>query len=211
AWKARQAEAARERAAHDRRVRAEQSAAARAVIAEEYRRSRSHPLFSLVAIGAALVAGAVSALLVVGTGEWTTTATQIGLAVALGVLGLAVVINGLAGKRQGGAGGMAWLVALALLVTSWGGLGGIGTVSIAGGSAWAPNYADDRVWAHNQVSGDIDIDLTDYFDGVDATADDPDGRVSIRLVSGTTTMVVPADARTVLRLTVVSGSIRTDQ
>src|SRR5690606_35785645 len=92
AWKARQAEAARERAAHDRRLRAEQSAAARAVIAEDYRRSRSHPLFSLVAIGIALVAGAVSALLVVGTGDWTTTATQIGLAVALGVLGLAVVI-----------------------------------------------------------------------------------------------------------------------
>src|SRR5690606_34002852 len=75
-WKARQAEAARERAAHDRRARAEQAAAARADLAEQYRRTRSHPLFSLVAIGVALVAGAASALLAVGTGEWTSTATQ---------------------------------------------------------------------------------------------------------------------------------------
>src|SRR5690606_25159077 len=211
AWKARQAEAARERAAHDRRVRAEQSAAARAVIAEEYRRSRSHPLFSLVAIGAALVAGAVSALLVVGTGEWSSTATQVGLAVALGVLGLAVVINGLMGKRQGGAGGMAWLVALALLFTSWGGLAGIGGLSVAGGSAWAPHYSDEPTFAHTQISGDVDLNLADYFEGAEVTAADPDGRVTIRVISGSANIQLPADARSVLRLSVISGSINTDK
>ncbi|HRN30091.1 MAG TPA: hypothetical protein PK890_10390, partial [Terrimesophilobacter sp.] len=211
AWKAQQAKAARERAAHDRRVRAEQSAAQRTELAEQYRRTRSHPLFSLVAIGVALVAGAASALYVVGSGEWTSHATQIGLAVTLGVLGLAVVINGLMGKRQGGAGGMAWLVAFALLFTSWGGFGGIGSFGLAGGSAWAPHYSDDRTFAHTQVSGDVDVNLTDYFEGADATSSSPDGRVTIRVVSGEVNVVVPADARTVLRMSVVSGSINTDQ
>src|SRR5690606_7460327 len=117
----------------------------------------SHPLFSLVAIGVALVAGAASALWVVGSGEWTTTATLIGLSVALGVLGLAVIVNGLMGKREGGAGGMAWLVAFAMIVTSWGGFGGIGGFGLAGGSAWAPQYSDDRTFAHTQISGDVEV------------------------------------------------------
>lgn len=211
AWKAQQAQAARERAAHERRLRAEQSAAARAALTEEYRRSRSHPLFSLVAIGVALVAGALSSLLVVGSGEWTSTATQVGLAVALGVLGLAVVVNGLAGKRQGGAGGMAWLVAFALLLTSWGGFAGIGGVSVAGGSAWAPHYIDEPRFAHTQISGDVDLNLADYFEGADASSADPDGRVTIRVISGSANIQVPADARTVLRLSVISGTISTDQ
>ncbi|HRQ00956.1 MAG TPA: hypothetical protein PK781_10955, partial [Terrimesophilobacter sp.] len=36
-------------------------------------------------------------------------------------------------------------------------------------------------------------------------------RVTIRVVSGEVNVVVPADARTVLRMSVVSGSINTDQ
>lgn len=210
-WKAQQAQAARERAEHDRRARAEQSAAYRATVAEEYRRSRSHPLFSLVAIGVALVAGAASALWVVGSGDWTRTATLVGLSVALGVLGLAVVINGLAGKRQGGAGGMAWLVAFALLVTSIGGIGGVGSVALRGEHHWSPSYAADHSATHNQISGTVDLNLTDYFDGAPATAQGRDGHVTLRIISGDANIIVPADARTTVHASVVSGAIRTDE
>lgn len=211
AWKAQQAEVARERAAHERRVRAEQAAAQRTELAEQYRRTRSHPLFSLVAIGVALVAGAVSALVVVGAGDWSTAATQVGLAVALGVLGLAVIINGLMGKRQGGAGGMAWLVAFALLVTSIGGIGGVGSVGIRGEQNLAPSYADSSTFAHNQISGIVNLDLTDYFDGSPATAQGRDGRVTLRLVSGDANIIVPADARTIVHASVVSGTIQNEE
>lgn len=211
AWKAEQAAAARERAAHDRRVRAEQAAAQRTLVAEHYRRTRSHPLFSLVAIGVSLVAGAASALYVVGAGEWTTAATQIGLSVALGVLGLAVVINGLMGKRQGGAGGMAWLVAFALLITSWGGFGGIGSVSITGDRDWSPRYVDDRSVTQTHIAGDVNLDLSDYFVGAPAATQNREGRVTLRIISGDANVVVPANARTRVHVSVVNGTIRSEE
>lgn len=211
AWKAHQATSAQERAAQERRLRAEQSAAQRTALAEEYRRTHPHPLFSLIMIGVALVAGAISALLVVGTGTWTHTATQVGLAVALGVLGLAVVINGLLGKRQGGAGGFAWLVAFALVISTLGGLGGIGGFSITGERNWRPSYQLDHSVTETHISGNVDLNLTDYFDAADADSDDPDGRVTLRVISGNVNVIVPANAHTFLHVSIVSGTITSDQ
>lgn len=208
AWKAHQSTSAQERAAQERRLRAEQSAAQRTALAEEYRRTHPHPLFSLIMIGVALVAGAISALLVVGTGTWTHTATQVGLAVALGVLGLAVVINGLMGKRQGGAGGFAWLVAFALLFSSFGGIGGF---SITGERNWRPSYQLDHSVTETHISGDVDLDLTDYFDASAVDGDDPDGHVTLRVIRGDVNVIVPADAHTFLHVSIVSGRITTDQ
>lgn len=97
-------------AEEQRRIREERTAAHR----EARRRTRSNPLYTLVAIGLALVVGALVTL-VVSDYAFTSAGLIAGLAAALAVLGTAIVINGIRGKRSGGSSGLAVVIAIVLI------------------------------------------------------------------------------------------------
>ena len=208
AWRAQQAASSRAAALEQRRIRNEQHAAQRLEWEEKHLRTRSNPLYSAVAIGIALIAGAATAL-VVGAGAWTSTATITGLAVALGVLGLAIVINGFAGRRSGGSSGLAVLVAIALIFTSMFGWIG-GPVLVDRNTAWSPTYSEGDTQRRTIISGDAELDLRDYFDGTSSRSGHDNGRIYLTVVAGDAEVIVPADEFSEVRARAVAGSVTFD-
>jgi phage shock protein PspC (stress-responsive transcriptional regulator) len=203
AWKTQQSESARAIAIEQRRIRNEENTKRRLEWVEQNRRTRSNPLFSLIAIGVALIAGAATAL-VIGAGGWTLQTVMTGLAVTLGVLGLAIVINGFIGRRSGGSSGMAVIVAILLTFTSLGSWIG-GPVITSGPLDWAPSYSSAQTAQRTVVSGDVTIDLSDYFDGASPDGSNQEGEVILNLVSGSVRVIAPADATTEIHSTAVGG------
>lgn len=208
AWRAQQAESSRAAALEQRRIRNEQHAVRRSEWEDKHLRTRSNPLYSAIAIGTALIAGAATAL-IVGTGAWTSAATITGLAVTLGVLGLAIVINGFAGRRSGGSSGLAVLVAIALVFTSVFGWVG-GPVLIDRDTAWSPTYSGGDTQHRTIISGDAELDLRDYFDGTSSRSAHDNGRVYLTVVSGDVEVIVPADEFSEVRARAVAGSVTID-
>src|SRR5690554_3097805 len=155
-WKQQQAagerELAQQRAAEQRRLRQEQSAERHRAAIEEQRRTRSNPVFSLVAIGVAIIAGAATALTIGDTGDVTAVIT--GMAVSLAVLGLAIIVNGFRGKRSGGSSGVAFLLVIALSVTSF--FSWVGGPATGNEIEWSPTYAEnDPEIRRMVVSGNV--------------------------------------------------------
>ena len=210
AWKAKQVESeraiARDRAAEVRRVRQAQSAERQREWAERNERTRSNPLYSLSAIGIALVAGAIVTLLLSADG-WTLTAAIAGMATTLGALGLAVVVNGARGKRSGGASGLAVLVTIALVITSlfsW----VSGPVIQNRPLDWSPSYSAGASSQRTVINGDAALDLTDYFDSVSLDRSEyHNGRVSLIVVNGDVEVLLPAEEFSQVRANSVNGSI----
>lgn len=212
AWKTQQAASeralARQRADEQRRIRQQQNEARRQEWVERDRRTRSNPLFTLIAVGIALVAGAAVAL-ALGGGSWTGIAATTGMSVTLGVLGLAIVINGFRGKRSGGASGVAVLVTIALVLSSlfsW----VSGPVIQRQSLAWSPSYSGQDWNQRTVVNGGATLDLTDYF--AEPAADDggyDNGRVRLVVVNGDVEVTVPAEEFSEVRANSVNGSITT--
>ncbi|MDH6181970.1 phage shock protein PspC (stress-responsive transcriptional regulator) [Microbacteriaceae bacterium SG_E_30_P1] len=213
-------EAFRNQQASDRaaaaRAAAEEARAARAVQRDkeraEWARTRSNPLFSLVVIGLALVAGGITTV-------WLSTAWPssrvipfvVGAAAALAVLALGIVINGVRGKRSGGASGLASVLLVPLLIV-WGLSFGTDTLSLGRGSALVvagsgttltPTSSQDYVIG----AGRVQLDLTE-LPSPGPAREIPD---SIRLVAGAgeITVIVPDDARVQFSGNVLAGSIDT--
>ena len=128
AWREQQA-AWREENAQFRRKEADEKAAAWRVKHEEqmarhkeqtakrqaeYKAANPHPLFSLLVIGVALVAGGVTALLV-GDGELEVPTVVVALAVTLAVLAIGIIVNGVRGKRSGAPSAVATIVLIPLI------------------------------------------------------------------------------------------------
>jgi phage shock protein PspC (stress-responsive transcriptional regulator) len=203
AWKTQQAESARAIAIEQRRIRNDENTRRRLEWVEQNRRTRSNPLFSLIAIGVALIAGAATTL-AVGAGTWTLPAVMTGLAVTLGVLGLAIVINGFIGRRSGGSSGMAVIVAILLTFTSLGSWFS-GPVITSGPLDWAPSYSAAQTAQRTVVSGDVTIDLSAYFDDASPGDSNQDGEVILNLVSGSVRVIAPANATTEIHSTAVGG------
>ncbi|MCY7326237.1 MAG: cell wall-active antibiotics response protein, partial [Microbacteriaceae bacterium] len=183
-------------AEEQRRIREERAAAYRA----ERRLTRSNPLYTLVAIGLALVVGALVTL-VVGDYSFTSRGLVAGLASALAVLGTAIVVNGIRGKRSGGSSGFAVVVAIVLVgagvVTEFSSVdvvtGGSRFTAIADDDTeFAPSHADGRSQDYVVGVGDAVIDLTGYWDG--QTGSLP-GRSSVDIVGGLgdITVILPDD------------------
>jgi phage shock protein PspC (stress-responsive transcriptional regulator) len=212
AWKTQQAASeralARQRADEQRRIRQEHNEERRQEWVERNRRTRSNPLFTLIAVGIALVAGAAVALSLAG-GSWTLTAAITGMAVTLAVLGVAIVINGFRGKRSGGASGVAVLVTIALVLSSlfsW----VSGPVTQNRSLDWSPSYSGEDWNQRTVVNGDATLDLTDYFAGPASDNGDHDnGRVRLVVVNGDVDVTVPADEFSEVRANSVNGSITT--
>lgn len=204
-WKRQQAataqELARQRTAEQRQVRQAEQAERQREYAERKQLTRSNPVYSLVAIGLSLVAGASVALFGIDA-KWelpTTLITAFGT--SLGVLGLAIVINGFRGKRSGGASGVAVLVVLALLTSSFYGWAR-GPLLSDSQILWQPVWSEEgnRV----VVSGAVTLDLEDYFD--DSNEGFSAG-VNLLVVDGAATVILPADAHSTIEADVTSGTI----
>lgn len=209
-WKTQQAASeraiAKERAEEQRRIRQQEAEARREAWLEHNRRTRSNPLYTLTAIGVALIAGAAVTLSLALAGL-TLSATMTGMAVTLAVLGLAIMINGFRGKRSGGSSALAVLVAIALGISSlflW----ISGPVIQNQSVAWSPSYS--AAGAHRTViNGAVDLDLTDYFarTEVSAATGANDGRVTLVVLNGSVDVTVPADEFSRVRANAINGQI----
>ncbi|MDO7880919.1 PspC domain-containing protein [Salinibacterium soli] len=215
AWREQQARLRAEQAEFRRHQGAERAAAnraaadrARAARAEQRQRdladlqaTRSHPLYSLTVIGLALVAGGLATVLV-SNGQPTPLAAVVGLSSALVVLALGIIVNGVRGKRSGGASGLAWVLLVPLLFTSIATAGGTPTV------AWGPVRTLEPTGSEEFAvgAGRVILDLTDV-----ETAERPSGidgaDVSLRVGAGDVTVLVPEGMAVVFTGTVGAGDI----
>jgi phage shock protein PspC (stress-responsive transcriptional regulator) len=215
-WREQQAQV---RAEHEafRNQQASDRAAANRAAAEEARRvrdaqrakdlaaytaTRSNPLYSLVVIGLSLVAGGAAALTFTGGQELTLLSSVVGLSVMLAVLALGIVINGIRGKRSGGAAGVAWLVLLPLLVTAAVATSENPVVRWGPASTLAPTTGQEFFIG----AGRVELDLTELEFGVPT-----DGfygqEVELNMGAGDVTVIVPDDTWVQFSATVAAGSI----
>lgn len=169
---------------------------------DEWQRTSSHPLFSLVIIGLSLVAGGAAALVFSEGGPLTALSAVIGLSTMLAVLALGIVINGIRGKRAGGAAGVAWIVLLPLIV--------VGAVSTSDNPIvrWGPTSTLSPTTSQDLFigAGRVELDLT-------RVAFDPEApgffgeEVALNVGAGDITVIVPDDVRVQFTATVAAGSI----
>ena len=208
AWREQQArvraeqEAFRAQRAQDRAEREAASQQARAARhqreREAYAASRPHPLISLIVIGLALVAGGVTVALL-STGEPTAVALVVGASVALAVLALGIIVNGIRGVRAGGAAGVAWLILVPLAFT--------GIAVAAGDTAvrWGPalTLEPSETQSFAVGAGRIQLDLTEF---ADPDAELP-ANVELRVGAGDITVIIPDDVPVVFSAAVGAGAI----
>ena len=215
-WREQQAQV---RAEHEafRNQQANDRAAANRAAAEEARRqrdaqrerdrvafeaTRSNPLYSLVVIGLSLVAGGAAALLFTGGQELTVLSSVVGLSAMLAMLALGIVINGIRGKRSGGAAGLAWLVLLPLLVTAAVATSENPVVRWGPTTTLAPKTGQEFFIG----AGRVELDLTELDFGVPT-----DGfygqEVELNVGAGDVTVIVPDDTWVQFSGTVAAGSV----
>src|SRR5690554_1805621 len=207
-WKQEQAagerQLAQQRAAEQRRLRQEQSAERHRAAIEEQRRTRSNPVYSLVAIGIAIIAGAATALTIGDTGDATAAIT--GMAVSLGVLGLAIIVNGFRGKRSGGSSGVAFLLVIALSLTSF--FSWVNGPLTGNKIEWSPTYSSsDQDVRRTVISGDVTVDLTGYFTEPASANKYQNGSVRLYVGRGDVTVILPAEEFSAVEAQIYNGSI----
>lgn len=207
-WRARQAAGERElqqqRLTEDRRARQELNAERRRVHIEQEQRTRSNPIYSLVAIGLAIIGGAATAI-AIGGSDWNAKAAITGMAVSLGVLGLAIVVNGFRGKRSGGSGGVAFLVVIALFVTSF--LNWASGPLNGDAIEWAPSHLQDSSPRRTVATGNVTLDLTGYFENYSANGEYQNGKVDLYVGRGDVDVIMPADENSEVKAFSLNGSI----
>lgn len=199
-----------ERAAAFRSLHEEQRAAwdARQAVARARNlRTRPNPLFTILVIGLALVAGGLTALWI-QDGELDVTTTVAGLSVALAVLALGMIANGVRGRRPGGAAGLAWLVVIPLIFFTW--FPQNSHFQYANNASFEPvdragDYADVFVAA----GGEVHFDLEDYYDNNLSQRGnvEPDD-VYLFVLSGDVTVDLPADAYSEVNARILGGSVQ---
>ena len=213
-WRAQQAAWREENAAFRRNEADAKAAAWRAKTADahtrqreehakrqaEYRASSPHPLWSLLMIGLALAAGGVTAL-VIGDGVMEVPQLLAGLAVSVGILGLAVLVNGVRGKRGGGPSAVASILLVPLVAVLV--LPQVSTVHFTGNSVVRPvDLPGSRPDFYFVGSGDLTIDLRDFYDSDEGTFGDD---VYAFVGSGDVTVLLPEDEIVDLRSNIGTG------
>ena len=199
-----------ERAAAYRTLHDEQRAAWEARQAEarwRNRQSRPNSLFTILVIGVALVAGGVTALSLKG-GDLEVTTVVAGLAVALAVLAIGMIVNGARGKRPGGAAGIAWLVVIPLIFFT--GFPQNDHFQYANSAVFEPQDITDNVPdVYIAGGGYVHIDLEDYYDNDlphsrDGLASDD---VYLFVLSGNVTVDLPSDTYSSVNADVLWGKV----
>lgn len=144
----------------EQKLASAESVRQRALRAEARRRTRSHPLFTFLAIGLALVAGGVTTL-GVGRGDLNGQSLVAGLAVAVTVLGIGTIINGVMGKRAGGAAGLATLLIVPLVYFV---VPDLPNLQLFAAGTITPKDSTSSVTDEYIVAGgDVVLDLRDYY------------------------------------------------
>ncbi|MEX1079666.1 MAG: PspC domain-containing protein [Homoserinimonas sp.] len=207
-WKQQQAagerEVAQQLAAEQRRLKQERSAERHRAAIEEQRRTRSHPVYSLIAIGLAIIAGAATALALGDTGDATAAIT--GMAASLVVLGLAIIINGFRGKRSGGSSGVAFLLVIALSLTSF--FSWVNGPFAGDAIEWSPRYSPaEQENRRILLTGDVTLDLTDYFTDPAMSEGYQNGAVRLYVGRGDVQVVLPAEEFSAIEAQTYVGSI----
>lgn len=207
AWRAQQEQVRAEQRAY-REQRAATRAAARPSPAERAslheaqrareRATRSNPLYSLIVIGLAFVVGGLT-ILAVGGPEPSALDLVVGAAVALAVLAVGIIVNGIRGKRAGGAAGVAWLLLIPLAFT------GVTLGAADNAVRWGPvtTFAPAESQSFAIGAGRVELDLTEFGRrGADLPAS-----VTLQVGAGEITVVVPDDVTVVFSGFVGAGSI----
>lgn len=182
-------------------------AAERARWHEQWHRQR-HPGagFSAIVLGLAIVVGAACAGIYSGVtigGAWSPTALLIGLAVALGVLAVGMVISGIRGRDSGAMGGFAFLAVLGLIVV---GVFPGGTQFVPFGAAqWSVGPARTAdVPGYALIGGQATVDLTG-FDHASSGRSITDVWVGF----GETDLILPADRPVRVETNLLAGNVDT--
>ncbi|MCU1441692.1 MAG: PspC protein [Rhodoglobus sp.] len=195
------------------RVQFEETRKRRMLEQEAYRearaRTRPHPLFSFIAIGLALVAGGLVALTFSDT-ELDARAIGAGLATTAAVMALGVIVNGIVGKRGGGAGALAVIALIPLLFIAI--VPPSSHITYAGGAQLRPTDRPGTDDTYYVGFGDVQVDLTHYFD--DSPAPDPDNwateAITLYVASGDVYVKLPSDVPVGIDASVGSGAIDFD-
>jgi phage shock protein PspC (stress-responsive transcriptional regulator) len=174
----------------------------------EYRerraRTRSNPVYTTALIGIALVAGAATTL-ALGNGGLEPLNVLTGLAIAVGVLGLGIVINGAIGRRSGGASDFAVLLLLPLIAAAI--FPQSDTVRYQGAIDHRLHYSSQSLERYfYQVSGNVTLDLGHYFPTTKPAAHN---RIELWVGSGNVTVIVPVNEYVDLSARTLAGVITT--
>jgi phage shock protein PspC (stress-responsive transcriptional regulator) len=174
---------------------------------EERARTRSNPLYSVALIGIGLIGGAITTL-VLGGGAPSPMQFLGGAAVAVGILGLGIILNGALGRRSGGASAIAVLLcvplALAALFPQTDVLRYAGPTTL---SYHASQTDSDRYYV--QLTGNTTVNLADYYSTPRPTTPGLQSynRLSVWVGSGNVTVIVPADEFEYLSAKTGSGTV----
>ena len=155
--------------------------------------TRPYRPLTMIVIGTAVLAAVVTHLV---TTSWAAT-----WAVALGVVGLGLVLSGLAGRR----GGLLVPAAIVLAVFSAANLSG--SSAAAGDLSWAPVSSAAARSGVSMGAGEARIDLTAPGLLSAATADEP-LTVPVQIGAGELSVVLPADVAASVDVNLGAGEIR---
>jgi phage shock protein PspC (stress-responsive transcriptional regulator) len=157
--------------------------------------------FTAILLGLALTTGAVAAA-VFSAGVWSSVTLIVGLAFALGVLALGMIISGIRGRDSGALGGFAFLATLALVFL---GVFPQGTqFSPFGSPTWVVGSSEvDSTPGYALIAGQPTIDLS-------ALDDDALGVtriIDVWLGFGETELILPADRAVRVETNAFIGSV----
>ena len=205
-WKTENDAWRRQQASEASRIARERARAASELQRAEYRayreRSRPSALFSLIIVGSAVITGALTAL-AVGGGTPENNAIAAGLAVALATIGIGMLVNGLLGKRAGGANFFTVPLIIALLLAA--ALPQVPQLRLSGDMYLEPQHGESRDLPFVVVAGDVVLDLTDFYDTAgparDLTA------LDVIVLSGDVTVTIPYDEYTYVAASAPRGTV----
>lgn len=205
---------ARERARsnHDaQRQASAERAALRAEQRAEYAKSNPHPLYTSIVGGLALVVGGIVTLSLNG-GEIEVGTVMAGLAAAVAVLAVGIIVSGFRGKRSGGSSGFAVLLLIPLLIVNV--FPQNANVQYGPVSSFAPH--DTRATVDESTyfaaAGDVTLDLRPYFASPAPKVGDTWASDAVTLYAGAgrVFVLVPAGEPVSLDLSVGAGTITGD-
>jgi phage shock protein PspC (stress-responsive transcriptional regulator) len=154
--------------------------------------------FISVVVGLALSAGAVAAY-VVADGTWSTSALLVGMAAALGVIALGIVVAGIRGKEGGWLNFFSIALAISLACTAF---IPVGTdVLTFGDPTWEYISSDPEGFA--MIAGSPRIDLT----GLDDTPASTDRTIDVWLAFGDVELLLPENRTVEVQVGNIAGGI----
>lgn len=189
------------------RLRQEQYRARQVERAAARRARRPGAGFTAIVLGIALMGGAVAAL-VFSAGDWSPAALVLGLAVALGLIAVGMIVCGFRGRESGALSGYAFLSVLALLIV---GILPAGAQFVAVGSpTWfvaAPDSIDDRS-GYALVVGQATVDLSGLDEGpmpfMRSTASQT---IDVWVAVGQTRVILPEFAPVLIDTSAIVGAV----